>query len=411
MSKVTTYRALRYAEATRFKPSQRVGLGDLDQTRARGPVPPQNPSRLEMVLGPQAPLDQSEDCLVLSISTPALDGSRPVLVWLHGGANVSGGGELPWYDGNLLAEEQDVVVVVVTARLGLLGFLQLEGSDGPSLATADQLNAVQWVIENISRFGGNPVNVTIGGQSAGASAVEAMLRWGVPSGVRGAIVQSGYRLCETTTAAEAARRTQDFLDFADCDPLELSTAGLLDLQRRFAQVSPAIWTPVKPDVDSPITTAVIAGWTRDDGLPFAMLAEGVSDPAARAQRSVAVASHAITEEWFVRGSQRLVAEARAAGHGGWLYEFSHEEPTSGWGTPHCAELPYVLGDEEAWRNAPMLRGANWDELRLRGRELRREWANFMYHQDPGDLWTSTPATFGFVDRRYFEQPGTSTAVS
>lgn len=402
MSNVTTYRGLRYAEANRFEPSHKVDLGDVDQTNARGPIPPQNPSRLEMVLGPQEPLDQSEDCLVLSVSTPSPHGSRPVLVWFHGGANLSGGGELPWYDGTFLAAEQDIVVVVVTARLGLLGFLRFEDSNSPSLATGDQLNAVHWVIENISRFGGDPDNVTIGGQSAGASAVEAMLRWGVPSGVRGAIVQSGYRLCETTTSADAARRTDHLLDFAGCDLSELSTAELLDLQRRFAQVSPAIWTPVKPDVASPVTAAVLAGWTRDDGLPFAMLAEGVSDPIVRAQSSVAVASHAITEEWFVRGSQRLVAEARAAGHGGWLYEFIHEEPTSGWGSPHCAELPYFLGDEEAWQNAPMLRGANWDELRLRGRELRREWAAFMYHQDPGDRWTSTPATFGSVDRRYFE---------
>ncbi len=410
MSNVTTYRGLRYAEASRFEPSRAVGLGGLDRGRARGPVPPQNPSRLEMVLGPQAPLDQSEDCLVLSVSTPDLNGSRPVLMWFHGGANLTGGGELPWYDGTLFAEEQDVVVVVVTARLGLFGFLRLEGADGPSLATGDQLNAIQWVEQNVGRFGGDPGNVTIAGQSAGATAVEAMLRWGVPSGVRGAILQSGYRLCEPATAADASLRTEQFLDFAGRDPIDLSTAELLDLQWRFAEVSPAIWTPVKPDVESPINTAVVAGWTRDDGLPFAMLAEGASDPAVRAQK--ADASRAFTEEWFTQGSRRIVADARGAGCGGWLYEFIHEEPTSGWGAPHCAELPYLFGDEEAWRYAPMLRGANWDELRVRGREMRREWASFMRHQDPGDRWTSMVATTSSaVNRCYFEQSGISVSAS
>lgn len=404
MSAAATYRNLRYAEASRFEPSHSIGMSTLDPNRGRGPLPPQNPSRLEMVLGPQTPLEQSEDCLVLSVSTPDLSGSRPVLVWFHGGANVTGGGELPWYDGAVLAQEQDMVVVVVTARLGLLGFLRLDGGAGPSLATGDQLNALAWIGRHIENFGGDPSKITVGGQSAGATAVDAMLQWGVPDGVCGAILQSGYRLGEPMSADDAFARTLHFLDFADRDPRELSMAQLLELQRGFTTVSPEIWRPVRPETSRPLDIPVIAGWTRDDGLPFVMLAEGVSDPSVRTQPSVADASRTLTEAWFAEGSKRVVSEAKTSGHGGWLYEFVQQHPSSNWGAPHCAELPYLLGNKEAWLAAPMLRGADWEGLRRRSGDIRRELANFIRDQDPGDRWTSVVWTpFGLVNRCFFEE--------
>jgi para-nitrobenzyl esterase len=98
---------------------------------------------------------QSEDCLYLAVTTPALTGRRPVMVWLHGGAFVSGGGTLPCYDGGRLAADGDVVVVSVNYRLGVFGYLVHEGVSDGNLGLYDQMLALEWVRDHISAFGGD----------------------------------------------------------------------------------------------------------------------------------------------------------------------------------------------------------------------------------------------------------------
>src|SRR5688572_6530117 len=84
----------------------------------QAPIPPQLPPRLRVVMGDFA-RPTSENCLSLTITTPAADGKRrPVLVWLHGGAFMTGAGSLDWYDGTAFARVHDVVVVGVNYRLG-----------------------------------------------------------------------------------------------------------------------------------------------------------------------------------------------------------------------------------------------------------------------------------------------------
>ena len=98
-----------------------------------GPIAPQSPGILELSLGGE-PEEQAEDCLSLNIWTPELDGGRrPVMVWIHGGSFVSGSGAGGLYRGGMLARDQDVVVVTINYRLGILGFLA-----HPALADPDQ---------------------------------------------------------------------------------------------------------------------------------------------------------------------------------------------------------------------------------------------------------------------------------
>jgi para-nitrobenzyl esterase len=125
----------------------------------------------------------SEDCLYLNIWRPAtLHGGLPVIVFVHGGSNVSGYTADPVYDGAALAKAANAVVVTVNYRLGIFGFLnvpQLKSGDvvedSGNFALLDILKALQFVNRNIARFGGNPANVTLMGQSAGAIDVYAML--------------------------------------------------------------------------------------------------------------------------------------------------------------------------------------------------------------------------------------------
>ena len=109
--------------------------GIRDATRA-GLLAPQSPSRLTRVLGPQQDLGQSEDCLTLNVWTPGNDAVRPVLVFVHGGGFLTGGGGLDWYHGGALAARGDLVVVTINYRQGFLGYGYLPEVTGPDPAGA-----------------------------------------------------------------------------------------------------------------------------------------------------------------------------------------------------------------------------------------------------------------------------------
>jgi para-nitrobenzyl esterase len=157
---------------------------------------------------------QGEDCLNLNVFTPALGrGNRPVMLWLHGGGFTSGSGNWLLYDGARLARTQDVVVVPVTHRLNVFGYLYLEELGGDAFKGAsnvgmlDIVAALEWVRDNIANFGGNPNNVTIFGQSGGGGKVGALL--GMPAakglfhraiGMSGAFVQGVPKDRATETA-------------------------------------------------------------------------------------------------------------------------------------------------------------------------------------------------------------------
>ena len=124
--------------------------------------------------------DVSEDCLRINVFTPALkDGKkRPVLFWIHGGGFTNGNGiEHDGYNGENLARSGDVVFCSINHRLGPLGYCNLAGVGGEKFAASgnvgmlDIVAALEWVRDNIARFGGDPGNVTIMGQSGGGAKV------------------------------------------------------------------------------------------------------------------------------------------------------------------------------------------------------------------------------------------------
>jgi para-nitrobenzyl esterase len=180
------------------------------------PSCPQKPSPF------QPPGPQSEDCLYLNVSTPTLnrDARRPVLVWIHGGGFTQDGALN--YDGTKLAET-GTVVVTINYRLGALGFLahpafaSRPGGPAGNYGLMDQQEALRWVKHNIARFGGDPANVTIGGQSAGGVSVLAHL---VSSRSRGlfqrAIVESGAFALNQIPLAGAETFGKSFADEVGC---------------------------------------------------------------------------------------------------------------------------------------------------------------------------------------------------
>jgi para-nitrobenzyl esterase len=191
----------------RWQPPQPVkqwnGIKKCDKFRASPMQAPPVPFNVwtEEFLIPKAPI--SEDCLYLNVWAPALTGGRklPVIVWIYGGAFVSGGSAVPIYDGERTAD-RGIVFVSINYRVGIFGFFahsqlskQQDKKRLVNYGLMDQIAALQWVQQNIQAFGGDKNNVTIAGQSAGGVSVNCLLASPLTKGLFAkAIVQSGSGL-------------------------------------------------------------------------------------------------------------------------------------------------------------------------------------------------------------------------
>ena len=139
---------------------------------------------------------QSEDCLTLNICSNDIKAKKPVMIWIHGGALVTGGSSSIMYDLKHLAK-RGIVVVSINYRLGPLGFMRLdEVTEGQINSSGnegliDQRNAIRWVKDNISSFGGDPNNITIFGESAGSWSCNLQIASGEENLFQKAICQSG----------------------------------------------------------------------------------------------------------------------------------------------------------------------------------------------------------------------------
>jgi para-nitrobenzyl esterase len=210
------------AGANRFMPPQLPqswsGVRDHFQVGTRSFQQPGVGEPAPVVLAMNRLEQESEDCLKLNVFTPGTDSAaRPVLVWMHGGGFTSGSGNYLIYDGTYLAKKEDVVVVSVTHRLNIFGFLHLADIGGEQWRGAtnagvqDLVASLQWVQDNIAAFGGDPDRVTIFGQSGGGSKTTTLMAMPSASGLfHRAIAQSGAAL-RGIAASDASAATERFL--------------------------------------------------------------------------------------------------------------------------------------------------------------------------------------------------------
>jgi len=251
---IYTFKGIKYAKADRFMPPEFPDkFTQLRQCKLYGPQAPQNESlrwspnnQSDYAFGNQfvlEPMDEKE-CLVLNVWTPSINDSkrRPVFVWIHGGGYATGSGhDLPCYEGRALAEAGDIVVVNLNHRLNILGYIDLSGLGGKyaksvNLGMQDIVKALEWIRDNISRFGGNPDEVTIAGQSGGGGKVSTLLAMPSAKGLfKRAIVQSGSTLRQgdaansqkfgVAFAEELGLPTNDTADFSRFTYDELNAAS------------------------------------------------------------------------------------------------------------------------------------------------------------------------------------------
>jgi para-nitrobenzyl esterase len=406
---LTVFRGVPYARATRFAPPEpaQPWAGVLDATR-HGPISPQPPFRAGSVTGePDDRLIQGEDCLNLTVVTPGTDGKRrPVLVWIHGGAYTTGAASFGFYDGRRLAAEGDVVVVGINYRLGALGYLRLAGVSPGNLGLLDQLAALRWVRDNIAAFGGDPANVTVFGQSAGAHSIACLMA--VPAArelFRRAILQSAPLGLKIATTGAANRIARFFTAALGRDPRTATVEEILAAQQAAVVKAsgpgglysvppfcPTAGTEPLPEAGRWLSSAtaaardvaVVIGTTRDEMNTFLNGKPGIAPLEANpwTGRGVTAVKTAITRFMFERPSQRFADRLAAGGGRVFTYRFDWTAPDSMLGACHCIELPFLLGDRASWAGAPMLAGADWDNMDELGRPLRAAWLSFARRGTP-----------------------------
>lgn len=392
---------IRYAEAERFRRPRPVAP-HTSPVEATGwsPACPQPLDLLPdgMVGDTMGDLVQDEHCQGLSVALPrgARAGANlPVMVWVHGGANLIGAGDSPLYDPAPLVLEQEVVVVNVTYRLGVLGFLG--GEDRPAnLGLFDLLEAFRWVQRNIASFGGDPARVTAFGESAGADAIaHLMIAHGgrglfhravlmsPPLGLRhgrDAIVE---RLAERAAAVdlqgEAGEVASAFRQLARGALRHgLSAAMPFGIQYGRPPLPPeaeaaAAWRAVAPAVE-----VLIGSNAREMALFLPHLAP------LRVARKVPVAGERVTEGLVERLSDRVYGDDirefaerhRSGGGRALLYVLRTGLPGERYESAHATDIPLLFPTRHIWDGSPMLGGVPWDQVVETGRALRAAWADF-----------------------------------
>ena len=351
------------------------------------------------------PAGISEDCLNLNVWAPEDAENAPVFVWIHGGSLMRGANSQIMYDGSQYAE-RGIVYVSINYRLGVLGYmahpqLSHESPDGVSgnYGLLDQIAALEWVRDNIAAFGGNPDNVTIAGESAGALSVTYLMVSPRAEGLfHRAIAQSAYTL-------STPRLREPAFGLPPAEGVGLYIANQLGISRfanlramdatelveAVAQTGYIPWGTVDGVVipDQPVNifdrgeqaaVPLIAGFNEGEIRSLRILLAPIPDDADTYEAAIRTGYGDLAEETLARypsgdieesmlattrdamygwTAERLVRQQAATGQPGYLYYFNHSYPAAdalGLHAFHASELPFMFGNigrlSEYWPAPP-----------------------------------------------------------
>lgn len=426
-----------YARYARFGMPEMVeyGEGEIVDAREYGCVCPQNLSHLLGQLGPDSGLEMREGELCLSVTVPEEEHRRlPVMVWIHGGFYLTGGSEDHRYDVSSLALAGDVIVVKISYRLGAEGYIWHPERGVGNLGLEDQKTALRWIRRHIASFGGDPDNVTVFGQSAGAHSIASLIasaddvepitnvpRFGGETLFHRAILQSPP-LGNTITPKAAAKVTDAFLDrlssiaglggvpeesarerrekcfdkavegdevtlehiIAAQDAVKSMRLGLIFLPvlRDYMRIPPVgglsagcgckCGQPNRDATDGKDRFRVIVGYNADDAAPYIRKWTGFLWKTPLRRPLVKF----LTDKVFRKPALRYAAKLRSAGIEAQTYCFSWHPQGSELGACHSIELPFLLGKLEDWDSAEMLRGMTQEEYEANSAKFQSLWTKF-----------------------------------
>jgi para-nitrobenzyl esterase len=363
-------------------------------------------------MAPEEPL--SEDCLYLNVWTPAKNAGQklPVMVWIHGGAFTSGSGSVPLYDGEEIAGK-GVVFITINYRLGIFGFLAHPelSKESPQHVSGnygilDQIAALKWVKANITAFGGDPENVTIAGQSAGAFSVNALVVSPLAKGLfQRAIAQSGGMFTTdgsiVTNLENAEKWGLGVTERLKMNMEQFRQMPAEDLLKVTGRFGVNIDGAILPSVNETFSTSsqndvpLMTGWNADEfyfGSPMKALTykadaekkygENASaflkvfpactdEEAARSQKLFSVLSFG-WQNYHWASVQNETGKSQS-----YLYYFSHVPPgLPDFGAFHSAEFGYALKTLKYWNRPFTAYDHQLSEI------MSSYWVNFATNGNP-----------------------------
>lgn len=395
-------KSIRYARSERFqKPVPVEYFISESRLEDKTPVCPQKLSPLvEKMIGatPVEEFEPEESTQYLSITRPDIvheSVKLPVVVWIHGGSHEIGCGDLPTADPAEWVKEQHIIVVTVSYRLGLFGFLGGNEKRPPNLGLLDMIEALRWIKANIADFGGDPENVTLFGQSSGGDAIaHLMISEGIENLFQRVIIQSaplGLRHKRQKMSAEFLKKTEEIKDESDVYKMMddygkfvpsvikygLKAAMPFGVQYGYPPVckeeeSVGKWRINAKKYD------VLIGLNNDETAFYLKTSEALNKYFGKGFGLKIMDKTVEKTTDIIYGTPaRQFAENYAKG-GGNVYLFRIHSRVKGnhIGAPHCIDLPLIFGNESAWKAAEMLKDIPWQRIHENGRKLRALWAEF-----------------------------------
>lgn len=449
---VSVWKGIRYAKAP---------IGDL---RFRAPQEPESwqgvkdakefgPIAMGLSRSQRDKQQQSEDCLYLNIWSPAADGKkRPVMFWIHGGGFVTGSGSSDLYDGSNFVKKGDVVVVTINYRMGPEGFLFFDKLPGnhegfeSNLGIKDQVAALKWVHDNIASFGGDPKQVTIFGESAGAISVQTLMTVPAAKGLFSkAIAESGAPtdIWEPQMSTDFTARYLQMLGVDSTNYAKLKTIPADTLAAAMKALMDMIClepTPAKtlaPTIDgefiphnlmtsigsgSSANVPLLIGTNRDEATLFALRKLNVAPRTAKGLRPYVSRFPEATQKKLLKAYRNYprksgvldiitdgvfampsieFAELQSAHAPTYMYRFDWSSgplKIAGLRACHGVELPFVFGNFNTGVGKLVLLMAKKKPIYRISEQMQQAWINFARTGNPNDTGTEAWQSYNPAER-------------
>ena len=391
---------IRYATSERWEPPIPYAYdAGVHACTSPAPFAVQLPSKIEFALAGTAyeTFPQEESCQYLSITMPTgttPESNLPVMVWIHGGAYRNGGCDGPSYDRSPLVRENGVIVVGVNYRLGVLGFVRDQNGKPSNNGLLDIIEALLWINRNIPAFGGDPGNVTLFGQSAGADAIMRIMSIeGAELLYRRAVMQSA----PLGTLAGRATMEAKMLEELNSVPADATTQQLRNAQASIVahvtekgNAKRMVFAPhfdVFPLPSEEEAKAQIRRVAPGHELLIGAMTREVAAYIGTSKKFTALdrfpITRPITERVIKRiGSaifnapiQEFAHSYAKAGGTTFLYTFSWMQGKSVLGASHCSDCLLLFGARDA-ESKPGCMGLSAQEVLRAGAPFRKIWADF-----------------------------------
>jgi len=395
-------KSIRYAHSERFQLPVPVesSISDIippDKT----PVCPQILSPLvEKMIGVTAveTFEADESTQYLSVTRPenTVENEKlPVVVWIHGGSHEIGCGDMDTADPAEWVKEQHIIVVNVSYRLGIFGFLGGDENRRPNLGLFDIIEALKWIQTHIAYFGGDAENITLLGQSSGGDAIaHLMISEGIDGLFQRLIIQSaplGLRHKRQKMSAEFLRKTEVLKDEGD----------VLKMMDEYGKLVPSV---IKYGLKAAMPFGIQYGhfplckednsvemWKKNAKKYDVLIGFNNDETAFYLKTSEAL------NKYFGKGfglkiMDKTVEKTTALIYGNpakqfaqnladadgnvYLFRIHSKLKDNHIGAPHCIDLPLIFGNESAWKSSELLRNIPWSRIYENGKKLRALWAEF-----------------------------------